>query len=261
MAFAQSLPGSSLEGVTAGGSAASDDGDVEALYDKNEAKAQTKTEVKANSSRKAPVELQNLSDLAKLTDFSDVAVINRRFLPKSNRFEASASAFTNLNNPFFSAYGLDLNLAYYFTERWAVVGIADFAATTSRQVTDDLAKNRQITTSNLVTSKGFFGGAIKWNPIYGKITWLNKVIVPFDLNFNVGGGSTQTTDGQNIPTLHFGTSQVFAWTKSAAFRWNFSWNAFQADAYDENGKRVKVSQNDLYLGVGMSFYFPEASYR
>jgi outer membrane beta-barrel protein len=266
-AMAQGLPGSEESAPAVGGSnagAAASDNDVEALYDKDENKPKPQSEKKPEDRaaiKKAATEVQNLSDLAKLAPFSDIAVIQRRFLPKTGRFELSANAFTNLNNPFFTAYGFEGKVAYYMTEKYAIEGIGDYAATASREVTDDLAKNRNITTSNLVTSKGFFGAALKWNPIYGKITLLNKSIVPFDLNFDAGGGLTMTADGQSVPTLHLGTSQVFAWTKSAAFRWDIAWNYFQANATDENGLQTKVTQSDIYLGIGMSFYFPEASYR
>lgn len=253
-AEAQSLPSGDA-------TSSASDTEVEALYDKEDQKAPAKKTPERLSQKKPVVEAQTLSDLAKLAPFTDVAVIQRRFLPKTKRFEASAAAYTNLNNPFFSSYGVDLKFAYYMTERYAIEGIVDFATTTSRQVTDDLSKNRKITTSNLVTSKGFYGGAFKWNPIYGKVTWLNKTIVPFDLNFSLGGGMTLTADNQNAPTVHLGTSQVFAWTKSAAFRWDFTFNTYQANAIDENNKQSKVNQNDIYLGLGMSFFFPEASYR
>jgi outer membrane beta-barrel protein len=270
-ANAQSLPGSSVppgnpaaedSGASASGGAGSSDNEVEALYDKEDSKPKPKAAKKveeAGAQKKIP-EAQSLSDLAKLAPFSDVAVIQRRFLPKSKRFEATVGAFTNLNNPFFSSYGLEIKAAYYLTEKWGIEGIGDYATTSSRQVTDDLAK-LGITTSNLVTSRSFLGGALKWNPIYGKITLLNKSIVPFDINFDVGGGMTGTTDGQSAPTLHLGTSQVFAYSKSTAFRWDFSWNYFQANATDDNGKKSKISQSDIYLGIGISFYFPEASYR
>ena len=265
-ALAQGLPSDdSAKAAAAAGAAGSGSDELEELYDKDEqkapAKVSTKNESKPIVDRKASPEAQTLSDLAKLAPFSDVAVIQRRFLPKTHRFEASVSAFTNLNNPFFSSYGLGLDLAYYFREQWAIEGIAQAAASASRQVTDDLSKDRKIATSNLVTSNGFYGGAIKWNPIYGKITWLNRSIVPFDLNFNLGGGITHTVDSQSVGTVHFGTSQVFALTKGMALRWDFSWNIYQANAKDDGGKAIKLTQNDIYLGLGMSFYFPEASYR
>jgi outer membrane beta-barrel protein len=233
---------------------------VEDLYDKEDAKVEKK-KPNAPQLKEAPKQVQTLSDLATLAPFSDIAVIQRRFLPKSQRFELTAGAFANLNNPFFSEMGGDVRVAYYIRERYAVEGIAAFAGTSNRQVTDDLQKQRGITTDSVVTSKGFWALAFKWNPIYGKITWLNKSIVPFDLNFNVGFGQTQTTDGQNAPTLHLGTSQVFAWSKSMAFRWDLIWNSYQATGTDALGVKSKLTQNDLFLGVGFSFYFPEATYR
>lgn len=234
--------------------------EVEELYDKDEQKVDKPKTVRPETA-KPTKDVHSLSDLATLAPFSDVAVIQRRFLPKTQRFEASGGAFTNLNNPFFNSIGVSARLAYYLREKYAIEGILSMGTTTTRQVTDDLETKEGITTDNVVTSKGFFGVAFKWNPIYGKITWLNKTIVPFDLNFNIGGGMTQTTDDQNCPTLHLGTSQVFAWSKGMAFRWDLTWNMFQAEAIGNNGKKENTMQQDLFLGLGMSFYFPEASYR
>ena len=126
---------------------------------------------------------------------------------------------------------------------------------------NDLEKERGITTDNVITSKGYMGASLKWNPIYGKITWLNKAIVPFDINFNFGFGMTQTDGDESVPTLHLGTSQVFAWSKSMAFRWDLIWNMYRGTAKNDDGTTTTLSQNDLYLGLGMSFYFPEAGYR
>jgi outer membrane beta-barrel protein len=244
-------------------SASKSDQEVEELYDKDEVKTDQKAKAEEERAHeKKPVkDVQSLSDLATLAPFSDVAVIQRRFLPKTGRFELTGGVFTNVNNPFFNSIGANARLAYYFTERYAVEGIASFATTSTRQVTDDLEANRRITTDNVVTSNGYYVLAFKWNPIYGKMTWLNKTIVPFDINFNAGVGMTHTTEDEMEPTIHFGTSQVFALSKSMAFRWDLTWNMYQATATTDAGTKETLSQNDLFLGVGMSFYFPEATYR
>ncbi len=234
--------------------------EVEELYDKDEKKTEQATKLREENKKPAK-EVRSLSDLATLAPFSDVAVIQKRFLPKTQRFEGSGGVFTNLNNPFFNSVGVSARLAYYIREKYAIEGLVSFASTTTREVTDDLEQKKRITTDNVVTSKGFAALAFKWNPIYGKITWLNKTIVPFDLNFNLGLGMTQTTDDQNCPTLHLGTSQVFAWSKSMAFRWDLTWNLYQAEAVVDTGKKETLMQNDLFLGLGLSFYFPEATYR
>ena len=258
--FAQGLPGSDV-GQSPPSNAG---GELEELYDKDDqataAKPQAKPAKKDEAKEVVP-DAKNLSDLAKLAPFTDVAVIQRRFLPKTGRFEASVNGFTNLNNPFYSSYGAGVDLAYYIREQWALEAIGDFSFTNARQVTNDLASNRNITTSNLMTSNGFYGAAIKWNPIYGKMTWLNQNIVPFDLNFSLGGGMTSTTDSQMLGTFHAGSSQVFALSKDWAVRWEFDWNLYQGNATNSYGQSMKVTQSDIYLGIGVSFYFPGASYR
>jgi outer membrane beta-barrel protein len=239
----------------------SNDQEVEALYDKEEDKP-VKQDKPARTERvEKPKQAETLSDLATLSQFSDVAVIQRRFLPKTKRFELSSTAFTNLNNPFFTSFGLLFRGAYYFTERYAAEALFSFATTDSRQVTDDLETNRGITTDNVVTSNGFMGAAFKWNPIYGKMTWLNQSIVPFDLNFSAGLGLTSTTEEEKEFTYHFGASQVFAVSKGMAVRWDLILNHYSATSTKDDGTKESLDQNDLFLGLGMSFYFPEATYR
>lgn len=231
----------------------------EELYDR-EAQPKKAKVAEPKEEKKMPA-VKNLSDLARLSEFSDVAVIQKRFLPKTGRFELSLSGLTNLNNPFFTNFGAGARIGYYFREKYGVELLFDFLTTGERQVTKDLQKDRGIDTDNLVTSEGFIGAAFKWNPIYGKMTWLNRHIVPFDLNFSVGGGLTKTNEGGNEPTLHLSTSQVFALSKMSAVRWDVTWNMFQANTTNARGEKDKLFQSDILIGLGMSFYFPEATYR
>lgn len=250
-----------LEGANSSVSTGSGASEVEELYQKEEVK-QERANTPPPKSKVPEKQVTTLSDLATLAPFSDVAIIQRRFLPKTGRFELTGSTFTNLNNPFFNSIGVAARVAYYIREKYALELMGALATTSSREVTDNLLKNRQISTDNVVTSKGFGVVAFKWNPIYGKITWLNKTIVPFDLNFNIGGGITMLENGNSAPTLHLGTSQVFALSKGMAFRWDLIWNAYQASVTEPTTKVTQtIGQNDLFLGVGMSFYFPEANYR
>ena len=91
------------------------DRDVEEIYERfdNTKKSENENRLseKVNFDRQ-----QDLSQLAKLSDFSDVAVIQRRFQPKTGRFELSGHGLTSLNNPFFTTLGLGAQAAYYFKE-------------------------------------------------------------------------------------------------------------------------------------------------
>ena len=133
----------------------------------------------------------------------------------------------------------------------------------SRQVTQDLQNPPAgITTSNVVAARNFFGGAFKWNPIYGKVSFLDTSIVPFDVSFSLGGGVTGTDyNNREEPTVHLSTSQNFALNKSWSVRWGLDWNFYDAKALNRTGQVETVFHNDLFIGLGVSVYFPGATYR
>ena len=202
-------------------------------------------------------DVKGVSDLGKLSPFSDVAVIQKRYLPRTGRFELHLSPTFVMNDAFFLNFGLDGRLAYYFRERYGIEFTGFFLTTSERQVTSDLRDKRGVSTRTIVSPKSYLGLDFKWTPIYGKMTWINRSIVPFDLYFSLGGGTTATNQGANEPTIHLGTGQAFALSKSMAARWDFSWNLFQST--NVSGGRSLF--NNLYLSVGMSWFFPEATYR
>lgn len=241
--------------------------EVENLYDRLDEQSETQyvketKQVKASSRDETkPVTMDTLSDLAKLQAFQDIAVIQKRFLPKTQRFEISVLGFTNVNNPFFNNLGGGVKGAYHFSENWAVEGIGNWFGVAARQVTEDLEKKALVSAANTVTARSFMGAAVKWSPIYGKVSLLNKSIVPFDLSFAAGGGLTKTDEAGGEPTIHLATSQGFAISKSWAFRWDIMWNLYQAKATSASGASVKIAQNDLFIGLGVSLFIPEATYR
>jgi len=235
--------------------------EVESLYDNFDAK-ESRRQKNRRKSRKTKIEAPSrLADLATLEPFDDIAVIQRRFLPKTGRFEFSGSLMASVNNPFFSNLGFGARIAYYFAEKHGIVGQYYFLSNSERAVTQSLREDRLVETKSLTTPKSYMGLAYKWTPMYGKMTWLNKEIIPFDLYFTLGTGTTKTDLGDQEPTVHIGTGQVFALSKAMAVRWDLSWNFYQAEALDENNQTIQNNQDDLFLMIGMSFFFPGAKYR
>lgn len=237
------------------------DNAVEALYDTYD-KEQTQQKIQQRKrQRTQDKEVGTLTDLSTLAPFEDVAVIQRRFLPKTGRFEFSPSGMITLNNPFFSNMGLGLRASYYFLEKHGLELQYFMLSNSSREVTKNLETKRNVRTESLVKPKSYMGVAYKWNPIYGKMTLLNKTIVPFDLYFTAGGGMTNTQEDSGAPTVHVGTGQVFALNKMMAIKWDLTWNFYSADSTDSTGVKATTNQDDLFLSLGMSFFFPEAKYR
>lgn len=201
--------------------------------------------------------LGDFSGLGKLAPFTEVSVIQKRFLPKTGRFQIFAGASLLTNNPFFNTVGGSLKAGYFLNENWGVELNYMGFSTGERQVTEELKDIQGVGTEALMYPKSFAGADIMYVPIYGKMSFLNERIIPFDLYFSAGYGMTGTKDGQSAGTIHLATGQIFSLSKSTALRWDFSWNFFNAT----NENNDTGSYNNLFLTVGMGWFFPEASYR
>lgn len=206
----------------------------------------------------APTEpMSNFSGLGKLAPFSEVSILQKRFFPKTQRFQVFAGLGLVTNDAFFNTLGGNLKLGYFLTESWGVEGTYMALTTSEAKSTQELKEIQGVLTENLVYPKSYMGLSLVWVPFYGKYTLFNRRIVNFDMYFTLGGGSTKIQDGQSPGTLQLGTGQIFAMSKSLAFRWDFSWHAYSAKQIDNSTSTV----NNLFLTAGLSFFFPEASYR
>lgn len=213
-------------------------------------------------SRVAPDEMPadpkaiDFSGLGQLAPFSEVSVLQKRFLPKTGRFQLFGGLTMITNDPFFNVIGGVGKAGYFFTESLGLE-LNYFALSTGEaKATKELKEIQGVQTDNLVLTKSFLALDLVFVPIYGKMTWFNEKIVPFDLYFSVGGGTTKT-QSEDAGTLHLAAGQIFALTKSTGVRWDFSWNFFNATGVDGN----KGSYNNLFVTVGWSWFFPEAQYR
>ncbi len=207
----------------------------------------------------------SIANLKNLQPFSDVAVIQRKFLPKTKRFEAYGGGSAVVNNAFFMNFGLHARLGYNFTENIGADFVFMYLNTSNRDVTDDLSSKRGIRTDGLVSPDMYTGGAVVWTPVYGKMSLFENRIVPFDMFFSAGGGITKTNQATTSPTFQLGAGQRFAIGKSAAFRWDFTWNFYSAEyvpaTLPAGSPKVSGSFDNLFLSLGFSFFFPEATYR
>ncbi len=244
------------------------DAGTENLYDQYENK-ESKLEKKQQqqwSAEKSQSTLENyqpkkLSELVNLAPFTDIAVIQRRYLPKTGRFEISGSGLISTNNAFFNDIGFNARLAYYFNEKYGIEGVYSFLSSSNRPITQGLINNQSIGTQSLVEPKGFYGVTFKWSPVYGKMAWFQQQIIPFDIYFTPGIGMTQTSNDSGDTTLMLGVGQLFSLSKSFGIRWDFDWNYYSSNVSTISGGTTSTSHSDLFLGVGVSYFFPEATYR
>jgi outer membrane beta-barrel protein len=200
------------------------------------------------------MQMRSVTDLNQLSPFSDVSVIQKKYLPKTGRFQLFTAAGLTTNSPWFLNLGARVNLGYNFTESFGLEATGLFLTNSALDAAKDIKNNNNLQPDKFVVTKGYLGLDLVWSPIYGKITDHDNKIIPFDT----------TAQEKNVTTFHLGTGQIFALSKSMAFRWDYSWHFFQAtpvqDAASTNAPS-KGSYNDLILTAGVSFFFPEASYR
>jgi outer membrane beta-barrel protein len=213
-----------------------------------------------DAEKKASDDPTRLSELTKLSPFENVAVIQRRFLPKTGRFEFSANGSMTTNNAFFNIFGIGLRAGFHFNDKHSIEGSYTFMTSSERPITTGLVDNQQIQTASLVEPESFMGAHYKWSPIYGKVAWFQQKIIPYDLYFSPGFGVTQTVVGGAEPTMSLAMGQLFALSKSSGVRWDLIWNTYQAEV-EVDGDKQTNNHNDVILSLGWSFFFPEATYR
>lgn len=199
----------------------------------------------------------DFTSLGRLAPFSEVSVLQKKFMPKTNRMIFTGGLALGTNEPFFTPLGANLRAGYFFLESLGFELNYFSISTSERDITKDLRNIENIAAESLLYTKNYLGGSLLWSPIYGKMAWFNKKIIPFDLYFSLGTGQTTVSTGEKPSTFHLGTGQIFALSKSSAFRWDLSWNIYNAKNTDGSTSQF----NNLYLTLAGSFFFPEAKYR
>ncbi len=213
----------------------------------------------ASSAESKTQELQvdNLSDLSKLQPFQDVSVLQKRFMPKTNRVQFFGGLATVANDPWFLGIGFNGRVGYGFSENWGVELSGYYLGNSAKETTKSLSENLTVGTKSLISTKSYFGLDVVWTPIYGKMSLLQSDIVPFDMYFAAGGGSSMISSeslaSTQAGTFHLGLGQIFSISRSLGFRWDLSVNSFT----NPSGGNI----NNVLLNLGLSFYIPEVRSR
>lgn len=204
-------------------------------------------------------EAQADADLRELEKFKDIAVIQKKFLDKTERFELYGSGVMALNSQFHNFLGINAVASYHFNERWGLELQGLFTTSIEKSITENLNKKQKIETKSIVVPKSYYGLNLRWSPIYGKMSLREQTINPFEMYFTLGLGLSKIEDGQNVGTLHLGLGQVYPLSKNTSFRWGFGYNFFQANARGDLKGSVKgkeVNTSFFYLNAGISVFLP-----
>ncbi len=191
------------------------------------------------------------------TPYSDVAIIQRNYMPKTKRFELFGGLSYLTNDVFYKNFGLDLRGAYHFNETWGVEFNYDMLSTIRSKELEGLEDTQRVAINNLVSPKNLYGLGIQYYSTYGKLALWNKKIYSFDIY--TGAGVAQVSTGQGIQStaLRASIGELFSLNRSAAIRLDFSWYFYSAKNIEGNTSAV----NNLFLTLGYSKFFPDVKDR
>ena len=238
----------------------------------------------------------SFEELNRLSQFSDIVVLQRRFLTKTGRFEVSPSLIMLLSSEFFIHIGLGTSLSFYFLEKHGMELMSYFAKDFDRSVTSRLAKIQIGSYIAGDKTQHFTALVYKWIPVYGKMAVFNKKIVPFDVIVSAGAGlaeafcgNTQTkkakgtggfelglcrvvktipkSDGTKEyitkkwePVLIAGLGTSFSLSRKSALKMDARW-LYYGKGLGFLGTASPSHHSDILLSAAWSFYFPSAGRR
>jgi len=226
-----------------------------ALSDPNKIENEnSEKKIQTGTIKKTETISENLDELA---PFSEISVLQLKYLPKTSRFQFFGGVGSMMNDPWYNNFGLNLKFAYHFTETWGLELTYMPFSSSEKDTTKKLFESHGVAARSFVTVKSYTGADIIWSPIYGKMASSRDKIVPFDMYFAFGGGQAKIDNGDGGSAFHASTGQIFAINKSMAFRWDFGWHMFNATPVGRSAQTF----SSLILSAGFSFFFPGAKYR
>lgn len=196
-------------------------------------------------------------------NFSNIIVISKKFLRKTNKLEVFAYGATSINNAFYLDAAPGIDVTYYFKEKYALSFSYVYFFSSKKQVTKQLEETNT-TINTMFFPKQFIGTHFHWSPIYGKFALLNRKLIPFDLYFSLGLGylnaeyksndASKETEGLSLfKGIAFSAQmgQQFAWSPRAVLHWKILWNVFSLP----DDATTSGYSSSILFGLGVSWFF------
>lgn len=231
---------------------------IEAVLETNfpqlEKSAPSESEVSIPQSAKQKTDF---SDVESSALYSDLAVFQKSYMPKSKRVQLTSGIVMVPTDVFYLTGGLSLKAAYHFTESWGLEVFTNLLGSSARQEVDNIASKQNVSVKNLVSLKSFSGANVYYNFIYGKLSLLDFKVVPFEIFNTLGVGTMMNSQDFQSSSVQVGIGSLFSLTRSSAIRLDLSWAFYQT----KNILDKTVNENSTFLSLGYSWFFPEPQYR
>jgi outer membrane beta-barrel protein len=218
-------------------------------------------------------------DLKKLEDKyweakdSDMGVVQNRTYTKDDRFFLSASYGPLVNDAYSIGRMTNFAAGYYFSERWGFEAVYETGALKDNDSTLGYA-NQNAVAPNYNIFKSWTGINAIFVPFYAKMSFLDRAIMYFDMQFSLGVG-TMAYQSQIDPLegphrdasalgFSFDFTQQLFFSKHVAIRLDLKnkWSAQDTYRYRKGSSKSederplgKKSQQDTSFLIGLTFFF------
>lgn len=196
-------------------------------------------------------------DVGSSSLYSDLAVIQKNYMPKSGRFQLTAGLVTVPTDVFYLTGGLSLRALYHFNEAWGAELFYNYLSSSARPEIDNISNNNNVSVQNLVSLKSFMGANVYYNFMYGKMSMNETKVLPFELYNTIGGGNMTNSQNYSSSAVQVGMGGLLSLTRSTALRLDLTWAFYST----KNIVGQDSNENSTFLNLGYSWFFPEPDYR
>lgn len=151
-------------------------------------------------------------------DEAQVGVVQNRAYSKAHRFSLGVDAGVDFNDPFLDTKILGVHLAYNFSEYFAVEGLYWKMSAGGSSAYDALKASGK--DANLNPQQHYYGAEALWSIMYGKLSFMGKKIIYYDLHLSGGGGMVETANG-TYPAGTVGLGQRFYISQHMSIRLDY----------------------------------------
>jgi outer membrane beta-barrel protein len=188
---------------------------------------------------------------------NELGVVQNRLYSKAKRVELSAFYALPSSDPFLAMTSYGGSLSYHFNEYFSLSGIG-----WKYNVRDSTAQQAFVTSvgarSNSNPPTRYFGLEGNASLLYGKLSFIGRKIIYYDLAFSAGLGQTGTLNGDYL-TPSVGVGQRFYITQRLSLRIDYRLHSFKEDIIDRttisrfNQKIGERTNNTSTIFFGLSF--------
>lgn len=189
--------------------------------------------------------------------YSDLAVIQKSYMPKTGRLQLSGGGTLLPSDVFYRTIGLNGKVSYHFTETWGLEAFGYLFTSQERDEVSKLESQQKLSIKSLISIKSFYGLNLYFNSIYGKTALLNDKIIPFELYQTIGVGKVTTKESKEATSLQIGIGDIFSVSRSNAIRLDLTWAFYNTSNY----LGQEQAANSLFLTISYGRFFPEPAYR